>query len=66
MKLSTASQQARDAIGHKTGLNDLVAYCEKIASASGGILGIGKVSLTEAAVYTEPRCLCNLREESGS
>ena len=32
--------------------NDLVAYCEKIASASGGILGMGKISSDERALLS--------------
>jgi len=31
---------------------DLVAYCEKIASASGGILGMGKISSDERALLS--------------
>jgi hypothetical protein len=32
--------------------DDLVKYCESIASASGGILGIGKISGEERALLT--------------
>ena len=32
--------------------DDLVAYCEKIASASGGILGMGKISSDERALLS--------------
>ena len=32
--------------------NDLVAYCEKIAAASGGILGMGKISSEERALLS--------------
>ena len=32
--------------------HDLVAYCEKIASASGGILGMGKISAEERALLS--------------
>jgi hypothetical protein len=41
------------AAGHEQGdltADDLVKYCENIASASGGILGIGKVSAEERAL----------------
>ena len=31
---------------------DLVKYCESIASASGGILGIGKISAEERSLLT--------------
>ena len=32
--------------------NDLVQYCEDIASASGGILGIGRISHEERALLS--------------
>ena len=33
--------------------DDLIKYCENIASASGGILGIGKISAEERATLTQ-------------
>jgi len=46
--LASGSEQAA------TGLtaSDLVAYCEKIASASGGILGMGRISADERALLS--------------
>jgi hypothetical protein len=44
--LASSSEQTA---GGLTG-SDLVAYCEKIASASGGILGMGKISGEERAL----------------
>jgi hypothetical protein len=40
--------------GSDSGLNadDLVAYAEKIASASGGVFGIGKISSEERALLS--------------
>ena len=46
--LASGSEQS---IGGLTA-NDLVAYCEKIASASGGILGMGKISSEERALLS--------------
>jgi hypothetical protein len=46
--LASGSEQS---IGGLTA-SDLVAYCEKIASASGGILGIGKISSEERALLS--------------
>jgi hypothetical protein len=46
--LATGSQQATGGLT----ANDLVAYCEKIASASGGILGMGKISSEERALLS--------------
>jgi len=41
--------------GGAAGLNadDLVAYCESIASASGGVFGIGKISGDERALLSK-------------
>ena len=33
--------------------DDLIKYCERIATASGGILGIGKISADERATLSE-------------
>ena len=43
-----------DSTGGAAGVSadDLVGYCEQIASASGGILGIGRVSAEERALIT--------------
>ena len=41
--------------------NDLVAYCEEIASASGGILGIGRVSSEERALLASIAADLNAR-----
>ena len=38
---------------HDLSADDLVKYCESIASASGGILGIGKVSTGERAAIEQ-------------
>jgi hypothetical protein len=46
--LASGSEQAT---GGMTA-SDLVAYCEKIASASGGILGIGKISGEERTLLS--------------
>jgi hypothetical protein len=32
--------------------DDLVKYCEEIASASGGVLGIGRISAEERALLS--------------
>ena len=44
-----------DAPGHRVDVNsdELLAYCEKIAHASGGIFGIGAVSAEERAAIQE-------------
>ncbi len=38
---------------HDLTAEDLVAYCERIAAASGGILGLGKVSSAERAALVQ-------------
>jgi hypothetical protein len=41
--------------------NDLVKYCEEIASASGGILGIGRISAEERALLSSIAADLNAR-----
>ena len=41
--------------------NDLVKYCEDIASASGGILGIGRISAEERALLSSIAADLNAR-----
>ena len=38
---------------HDLSADDLVKYCEGIASASGGIMGMGKVSVEEREALTQ-------------
>lgn len=49
--------------GHTGDLNaaDLVKYCEEIASASGGILGIGRISAEERALLSSIAADLNAR-----
>ena len=46
--LASGSEQATGGLT----ADELVAYCEKIASASGGILGMGKISSEERALLS--------------
>jgi hypothetical protein len=45
-------------------VEDLVAQCEKIAAASGGVFGIGKVSAEERAILS--RIASDLSTRRGS
>jgi hypothetical protein len=54
--LDSGSAQTSDLNAH-----DLVAYCEEIASASGGILGIGRISAEERALLSSIAADLNAR-----
>jgi hypothetical protein len=53
MRLIKAMLAAAPAAGGALSADDLVSYCESIAHASGGILGIGSVSSAERAVLQQ-------------
>ena len=48
----TVARAALQRDGHFSA-DDLVKYCESIAAASGGILGLGKVSAEERAALSQ-------------
>jgi len=52
-RLVAAMLAAGAAPTHDLSADDLVKYCESIAAASGGILGIGKVSAVERSAIEE-------------
>jgi hypothetical protein len=52
-RLIRAMLAAHSAEMHDLNADDLVKYCEGIAAASGGILGIGKVSAEERAALVD-------------
>jgi hypothetical protein len=52
-RLIRAMLAAGSAETHDLTADDLVKYCESIASASGGMLGIGKISSEERAALNE-------------
>lgn len=52
-RLIAAMLSAGTGAGHDLSADDLVKYCESIAAASGGILGLGKVSSGERAVIEQ-------------
>ena len=54
--LDAGSEQTAD-----LNADDLVKYCEEIASASGGILGIGRISAEERALLTSLAADLNAR-----
>ena len=54
--LDAGSEQTAD-----LNADDLVKYCEEIASASGGILGIGRISAEERALLTSIAADLNAR-----
>ena len=54
--LDSGSEQTAD-----LNADDLVKYCEEIASASGGILGIGRISAEERALLTSIAADLNAR-----
>jgi hypothetical protein len=52
-RLVAAMLAAGSAATHDLSADDLVKYCESIAAASGGILGLAKVSATERAAIEQ-------------
>jgi hypothetical protein len=52
-RLIAAMLAARSGAAHDLSADDLVKYCEHIAAASGGILGLGRVSARERAAIEE-------------
>jgi tellurite resistance protein len=52
-RLITAMLAAGSQEMHDLSADDLVKYCESIATASGGILGLGKVSAEERAALSQ-------------
>ena len=52
-RLIRAMLAAGSAETHDLSADDLVKYCESIAAASGGVLGIGKVSAEERAALAQ-------------
>jgi hypothetical protein len=52
-RLISAMIAAGSAEMHDLTADDLVKYCENIATASGGILGLGKISAEERAALSQ-------------
>ena len=52
-RLVAAMLAAGSSTAHDLSADDLVKYCESIAAASGGILGLAKVSATERAAIEQ-------------
>ena len=52
-RLIAAMLAAEAGTAHDLSADDLVKYCERIAAASGGLLGLGKVSSGERAVIEQ-------------
>lgn len=51
-RLIRAMLDAGSPVVHDLSAEQLVEYCEKVASASGGILGLGRISLDERTLLT--------------
>jgi hypothetical protein len=51
-RLIRAMLESASAPAGELNADDLVKYCEEIASASGGILGIGRISAEERALLS--------------